>query len=61
VTEAEHLRKLNTHLAECNRQHKRSRRAPFFQILIAAEVGDSQPLAVSYITHHDLDIVEPGT
>jgi len=61
VTEAEHLRRLNTHLDECNRQHKRRRHAPFFQILIAAEVRDSQPLAVSYITHHDLDIVEPGT
>ena len=61
VTEADHLRKLNTHLAECNRQRKRSRHAPFFQILVAAEVRDSQPLAVSYITHHDLDIVEPGT
>ena len=60
VTEADHLRKLY-HLAECNRQRKRSRHAPFFQILVTAEVRDSQPLAVSYITHHDLDIVEPGT
>jgi hypothetical protein len=60
VTEAEHLRTLNIHLAECNRNRQRSRHAPFFQILIAAEVRDSQPLAVSYITHHDLDIVEPG-
>jgi len=61
VTEAEHLRELNTRLAECNHQRKRSRHTPFFQILIAAEVRDSQPLAVSYITHHDLDILEPGT
>jgi hypothetical protein len=60
VTEAEHLRTLNIHLGECNRRRQRSQHAPFFQILIAAEVRDSQPLAVSYITHHDLDIAEPG-
>src|SRR5262245_26669275 len=59
VTEAEHLATLNTHLAECNRKRQRSRHAQFFQILIAAEVRDIQPLVLSYITHHDLDIVEP--
>ena len=42
-------------------EHKRGRHALLFQILIAAEVRDSQPSGVSYVTHHDLDIAEPGT
>ena len=56
VTEPEHLRQLNQHLAECRERAGAPEHAPYFQVLLRAEVKDNQPVAISYVTHHDLDV-----
>lgn len=61
VTEAERLQELNRHLAECSKHAGREQHAPYFQVLLHVEVKDNQPVGISYVTHHDLDIHEPQT
>jgi hypothetical protein len=56
ATDAEHLGQLNQHLARCKDRAGRSDHSSFFQVLLRVEVKDNQPIGVSYITHHDLDI-----
>lgn len=56
VTDPEYLRQLNQHLEQCRVKTGRARHAPFFQVLLRAEVKDNQPVNISYVTHHDLEI-----
>jgi hypothetical protein len=58
ATSADSLRQLNEQLAHCNERSRRSVHPPHFQILVRAEVKDNQPIAISYVTHHDLEIGE---
>jgi hypothetical protein len=56
VTDAEYLRRLNHHLDECRIKSGAPKHAPYFQILLRAEVKDNHPVSISYVTHHDLTI-----
>jgi hypothetical protein len=56
VTEPEHLRELDGQLAACARRGGRPEHAPYFQVLLRVEVKDNQPVGISYVTHHDLEI-----
>jgi hypothetical protein len=58
VTDTEHLRRLNHHLEECRIKSGAPKHAPYFQVLLRAEVEDSHPISISYVTHHDLAISE---
>lgn len=60
VTDHEALRLLNRQLEECRIGKGRTAHPPFFQILVSAEVKDNFPIAVKYVTHHDLEIVHKG-
>jgi hypothetical protein len=56
VTDPEYLRQLNRHLEKCPAQSRAAAHPPFFQTLVRAEVRDNQAVAISYVTHHDLEI-----
>jgi hypothetical protein len=56
VTEPEHLRELDAQLADCARRGGRPEHAPYFQVLLRVEVKDNQPVGISYVTHHDLEV-----
>jgi hypothetical protein len=56
VTDPEYLRQLNPHLEQCRKQSGHAQHAPFFQVLLRAEVKDNQPINISYVTHHDFEI-----
>jgi hypothetical protein len=59
VTDTEYLRRLNHHLEECRIKSGAPNHAPYFQILLRAEVKDNHPISISYVTHHDLTIRDP--
>jgi hypothetical protein len=56
VTDPESLRELGRHFEECRLRRGTQTHAPYFQILISAEVKDNFPISVRYVTHHDLDM-----
>lgn len=56
ATDPRYLRGLNHHLAKCRDKVGAKEHAPYFQVLLRVEVKDSHPIAISYVTHHDLDI-----
>lgn len=56
ITKPEYLRQLNSHLAQCAQAKGQGRHAPYLQILLRVEIKDSQPVAIHYVTHHDLEI-----
>jgi len=56
VTNAEYLRRLNSHLEECRIKSGRANHAPYFQILLRSDVKDNHPVSISYVTHHDLNV-----
>jgi hypothetical protein len=56
VTDPEYLRQLNQHLEQCRKKNGAARHAPYFQVLLRAEVKDNQPISINYVTHHDLQI-----
>lgn len=58
VTDPEYLRQLNRNLEQCRAKSGLSQHAPFFQVLIGAEVKDNQPVSINYVTHHDLEIAD---
>jgi hypothetical protein len=60
VTEPGYLRELNRHLADC--QHRAGVRShpDFFQVLLRVEIRDHEPISISYVTHHDLAVDDPG-
>jgi hypothetical protein len=58
VTEPEHLRQLSRHLSECAEKRGQQGHAPYFQVLLRVEVKDNQPVGISYLTHHDLELPE---
>lgn len=60
VTEPEHLRRLHHHLAACRDKAGAKKHPPYFQVLLRVEIKDNQPVATSYVTHHDLDIPDAG-
>lgn len=60
VTDPEYLSQLNQHLEQCRAQTGQARHAPFYQVLLRAEVKDNQPVSVNYVTHHDLEIADPA-
>lgn len=60
ATTREHLLRLNEHLAACAAAKGRPRHSPYFQVLLRVETKDNQPIAESYITHHDLEVAEGG-
>jgi hypothetical protein len=53
VTEPAFLKTLNERLHACQGQRGRAPHPEFFQVLIRVEGRDSQPTAVTYVTHHD--------
>jgi hypothetical protein len=64
VTDPEYLRQLNQHLEQCRKQSGHEQHAPFFQVLVRADVKDNQPVNISYVTHHDFEITDstaPGS
>jgi hypothetical protein len=56
VTNEESMRQLNGHLEACRSRHGWPQHPPYFQVLVHAEVKDSQPITASYLTHHDLEL-----
>jgi hypothetical protein len=60
VTEPGYLRELNRHLAECQKRRGARAHADFFQVLLRVEIRDHEPVSISYLTHHDLDVDELG-
>jgi hypothetical protein len=60
VTEPGYLRELNRHLADCQRRHGTRAHADFFQVLLRVEIRDNQPVSITYVTHHDLKVDDPG-
>jgi hypothetical protein len=60
VTDPEYLRQLNQHLEQCREKNGSGQHAPYFQVLLHAEVRDNQPVSISYVTHHDLQIADPA-
>jgi len=60
VTEPEHLRQLDQHLAECRDRSGAKEHQMYFQVLVRVEIKDDQPVAINYVTHHDLDIALPA-
>jgi hypothetical protein len=56
VTDPQHLRELNGHLARCNERAGRKAHAPYFQVLLRVEVKDNQPVGITCVTHHDLEV-----
>ncbi|MEO6724938.1 MAG: hypothetical protein ABIP14_06515 [Blastocatellia bacterium] len=58
VTDPEYLRQLNQHLEQCRKQSGQAQHAPFFQVLLRAEVKDNQPVNITYVTHHDFEIAD---
>ncbi len=56
VTDLESLRELSRHFEECRLRQGTAHHAPYFQILISAEVKDNFPISTRYVTHHDLDM-----
>ncbi|HEY6402876.1 MAG TPA: hypothetical protein VI479_15770, partial [Blastocatellia bacterium] len=59
VTDPEYLLQFNRHLEQCRKNNGSSRHTPYFQALLRAEVKDNQPISISYVTHHDLQIADP--
>jgi hypothetical protein len=59
VTDPEYLRQLNQQLEQCREKSGSAQHAPYFQALLHAEVRDNQPVSISYVTHHDLQIADP--
>lgn len=60
ATDKEALRKLHTVLEQCRQQNSWERHPPYFQVLVRAEVKDAQPIALTYVTHHDLQVPSAG-
>lgn len=60
VTEPGYLRELNRHLADCARRAGARSHPDFFQVLLRVEIRDDQPVSVTYLTHHDLEVADPG-
>jgi hypothetical protein len=56
VTDPESLSQLYQQLEQCRLRHGSAQHAPYFQVLVRAEVRDNQPFKISYMTHHDLKI-----
>lgn len=56
VTDPDSLRLLDEQFEECRRRLGTASHPPYFQILVSAEVKDNIPIAVRYVTHHDLEI-----
>jgi hypothetical protein len=54
VTEPAFLQTLSERLRACQKERGLPRHPEFFQVLIRVEGRDSQPTAVTYVTHHDL-------
>lgn len=61
VTDPEYLRQLNQHLDACQTKRGHAQHAPYFQVLLRAEVKDNQPISINYVTHHDLEVPDPAT
>jgi hypothetical protein len=60
ATDKESLRKLHEVLEQCRQQHGWERHPPYFQVLVRAEVKDAQPIALAFVTHHDLEVPSVG-
>lgn len=60
ATDAESLRKLHEVLEQCRQKHGWTQHPPYFQVLVRAEVKDEQPIALTYVTHHDLEVPSAG-
>lgn len=60
ATDKESLRQLHEQLEECRQQRGLERHPPYFQVLVRAEVKDAQPIALAYVTHHDLEVSGPA-
>jgi hypothetical protein len=58
VTDPGYLRRLNQHLEDCRMKTGFAQHAPYFQVLLRAEVKDNHPISISYVTHHDLQIAD---
>jgi hypothetical protein len=58
VTDPEYLRQLSQHLEQCRQKSGRAQHEPFFQVLLRTAVKDSQPVSISYVTHHHLKIAD---
>ena len=58
ATDAGALRKLQDQFEQCRQRHGWATHPPYFQVLVHAEVKDNQPIALTYVTHHDLEL--PG-
>jgi len=56
ATDQEALRKLRDTLEQCRLQSGKDRHPEYFQVLVRAEVKDLQPIALTYVTHHDLEV-----
>lgn len=61
ATDKESLRKLHEVLEQCRQKHGRAQHPPYFQVLVRAEVKDLQPIALTYVTHHDLELPAVNT
>ena|GEM_PF-217191 len=59
VTDPEYLRQLNQQLEQCRIKAGTAQHAPYFQVVLCAEVKDNQPVSINYVTHHDLQIGDP--
>ena len=61
ATDKESLRKLHEALEQCRQKHGKAQHPPYFQVLVRAEVKDLQPIALTYVTHHDLELPAANT
>lgn len=60
VTSEAQLAHLDRALAECSSTRNARTHPPFFQVLLRVHVRDKEPVASTYVTHHDLEIKEPA-
>ncbi len=63
VTDKDALHKLHEQFEQCRAKNGLQQHAPYFQVLIKAEVKDNQTISLAYVTHHDLTIqpITPDT
>jgi hypothetical protein len=59
VTRPESLSDLDRRLAACAAGRGKDRHPPWFQVLLRVEIRQTQPLGITFVSHHDLDI--PGS
>jgi hypothetical protein len=60
VTEPGYLRELTRRLDACRREADVAEHPEFFQVLLEVEIREYQPVTITYVTHHDLSIVDAG-